>query len=146
MKLPVHIISSTIISLLLFNVTKSFILLIVTFLSGIFIDLDHFIDYFYTEGKIKIDIKDFFYKCDNFQLKKAFLFLHSYEMIVLLMILTFLYPGNNFILGFTIGYISHLLLDIIYNFSLNILKGKDKFLLYFLTYRILKKFEFKKYI
>ena len=120
MKLPVHIISSTIISSLVYFITKSFILSITTFLSGIFIDLDHFIDYFYTERKVKIDVKDFFYKCENFQLKKTFLLLHSYEIIVLLIILNFLYPENKFVVGFSIGYGTHLLLDIIYNFSLNI--------------------------
>jgi hypothetical protein len=146
MKLPVHLATSTIVSTFFYFVTKSFTVAVVSFLSGIFIDLDHLIDYFYTEGKIRIDIKDFFYKCENFKLKKAFLFLHSYEIIVLLVVLNFLFSESKFILGFTIGYMTHLLLDISYNFSLNILRGKDKYFLYFLTYRILKKFELKKYL
>ncbi|MFQ3676050.1 MAG: hypothetical protein SNJ64_05860 [Endomicrobiia bacterium] len=108
MKLHLHIISSTIISSFIYFITKSFILSITTFLSGIFIDLDHFIDYFYNEGKIKIDIKDFFYKCENFQLKKAIFLLHSYEIMVLLLVLNFLYPENKFVVGFSIGYWLHL--------------------------------------
>ena len=102
-------------------------------LSGIFIDLDHFYDYFRNVA-YKIDIRDFFYKCHNYEFKKLYVPLHSYEFLVLLALVGCFYPAK-IILGALAGSSIHLLADLLYN--------KVYFFTYSFAYRLSEKFDSK---
>ena len=91
-------------------VTVSFIV------SGILIDLDHFVDYFMNEGRIRLDIKDFFYKCDNVMLKKFYVPLHSYELFAVLSVIWY-FTHSGVMLGLVAGSMVHLIVDAFYNGS-----------------------------
>jgi len=95
------------------------------------IDLDHFFDYFKSEG-IKLDLHDFFYRCENFWIKKFYLLLHSYELLFFLLLYIYLTPSYPLTLGILLGFSQHLLLDQIFNGA--------KPLGYFLIYRWWKGF------
>lgn len=106
--------------------TKNYLLALSSFLSGVFIDLDHFFDYFKSEG-VKFDLHDFFHRCENYRIKKFYLLLHSYEFLLPLGLLTHFTSYNSLTLGILLGFFQHLLLDQISN-------GVQPFG-YFLTYR-----------
>lgn len=108
---------------------------VITLLSGVLIDLDHWFDYFVHAGKIKIDVKDFFNKCNNTEFNRYFLLLHSYEFIAVLVIITFIYK-TNILTGLSLGFGSHMLID-----TLNWPKGAK---CYSLIYRIAVRFEGEK--
>lgn len=115
--------------------TNSAYIAVVTLLSGVFIDLDHWFDYFVHAGKIKIDVKDFFDKCNNTEFNRYFLFLHSYEFIVVLLIMAFVCK-TAILIGLSLGFGSHMLVD-----TLNWPKGA---ICYSLIYRIAVRFEGEK--
>lgn len=131
MKLSGHVVVSSVIAVTIFLVSRNLILALSSFLAGILIDLDHFWDYLRSEG-LKFDLKDFFYKCDNFQLKKFYLFLHSFELLPVLGIFTYLDNHNHLIVGTLIGFSQHLFLDQIFN--------RAELLGYFFFYRWRKGF------
>jgi flagellar biosynthesis protein FliR len=80
------------------------------FLSGIFIDLDHWLDYFIHEKKVRLDVKDFFTKCEGYGLSKVYLVLHSYELIILLAVVVVL-TKNTVLAGVLAGVTTHLVFD-----------------------------------
>lgn len=142
MKLSGHVVASSVIAVTIFLVSRNLILALSSFLAGVFIDLDHLWDYFRSEG-LKFDLKDFFYKCDNFQLKKFYLFFHSFELLPVLGIFTYLAPSlklwsvgdnnhNHLLIGTLIGFSQHLFLDQVFN--------RAELLGYFFFYRWRKGF------
>lgn len=52
------------------------------FLAGVFIDLDHFPEYFWFVG-LKLDIADFQRACEEARFPKTLLILHSWELLAL---------------------------------------------------------------
>lgn len=131
MKVSGHVAISSSVSLAIFLISRNFLLTLSSFLAGVLIDLDHLWDYFRSEG-LKFDLKDFFYKCDNFQLKKFCLFLHSFELLSVLGIFTYLNTHNHLLIGTLIGFSQHLFLDQIFN--------RAELLGYFFFYRWRKGF------
>jgi len=134
MKIFPHTIVSTVSGISIFLITRSILLGIITFLSGIFIDIDHLLDYFFNEKKIKLNIKDFFYKCENLKLKKVTLIFHSYELLILLVLLL-LTKYNVIVFGILLGFILHIFFDLIFNCG--------NLMTYSFIYRVIHKFEFK---
>lgn len=114
MKLHHHAAISTTISLLLFMIFKSWYLSIACFISGVFIDLDHFVDYFREQG-INLDIKNFFKTCEKAQFEKIVLFFHGWEWLLLLSLSAWFWGWNLIVVGITIGVGHHLILDAYYN-------------------------------
>ncbi|MEW6040484.1 MAG: hypothetical protein AB1633_03080 [Elusimicrobiota bacterium] len=112
MRLEAHIPISLAVSSAVYVVTKSPHTAVACFLSGILIDLDHFFDYFKSEG-LKFDIRDFFHKCNNSLVKQYYLLLHSYELVLLLMLLA-LWLKSEVMTGIFIGITSHIFSDIFY--------------------------------
>ncbi len=131
MKTLGHIAISSGIGLAIFLISRNFLLSLSSFLAGVLIDLDHFWDYFRSEG-LKFDLKDFFYKCDNFQIKKFCLFLHSFELLPVLGVFAYLNNHNHLLIGTLIGFSQHLFLDQIFN--------RAELLGYFFFYRWRKGF------
>jgi hypothetical protein len=114
MKLHHHVAFSTTISVFLFLVFKSWYLSVTCLLSGILIDLDHFIDYYREQG-INLDIKNFFTICENAQFERVFLVLHGWEWILLCAAAGWVSGWNPLVTGVAIGLGQHLILDAFYN-------------------------------
>jgi len=126
MRAEFHIPISAVVSTAVYFISGSKEISLISFFSGIFIDLDHIFDYFYCEGKIKFDIKDFFYKCNSHKIKKYIFFLHSFELLVLLAILFYFFP-SKILVGILIGFSTHIFTDAFYR--------PKYFFRYFLIYR-----------
>jgi hypothetical protein len=113
MRIEAHIPISAVVSTAVYFVSKSEEIALISFLSGIFIDIDHIFDYFYCERKIKFDIKDFFYKCNYHQIKKYIFFLHSFELLLILAVLVYFFP-SKILIGIFIGFTVHIFTDAFY--------------------------------
>jgi hypothetical protein len=100
---------------------------------GIFVDLDHFLDYWLNRG-FSLNVEKLMDFCYNGTSRKFYDVLHAYEYIPLLCWLAVTPGYRNLGLGMTIGYILHLLGDQLFNSHLSRWT-------YFLTYRILHRFE-----
>lgn len=112
-----------------FLTTKTIYPSIVCFLTGWLVDVDHIWD-FYKNGCRGFSIKRFLHAMDNGEIKKTYLYFHSYELLLLLVSLCFV-TRFNFLLSFaTLGLAIHLFFDQIFN-PVNPLS-------YFITYRILR--------
>jgi hypothetical protein len=96
------------------------------FLSGVFIDVDHFYDYFRNVA-VRIDIRDFFLKCENYEFRKLYIPLHSYEFLILLGLACLLRPSYA-LLGILVGSSVHLAGDLLLN--------RVYFLTYSFAYRL----------
>jgi len=131
-----HLLASTIIATALLILTKSPTASLLCLLTGFLLDTDHLIDYWLYKKKITLDkgILQGFYEKWN----KIPIIFHSIELLIPITLLSLLYPSlSTILLGTAIGLTSHLILDFT-NYELHPLS-------YFLTYRIIKKFD-KKYI
>jgi len=93
---------------------KSWYLSMACLLSGIFIDLDHIIDYFREQG-INLDIKKFFRICEYGQFDKIVLIFHGWEWILLFIAIAWSSDWNPLVIGVVIGFGHHILLDAFYN-------------------------------
>ncbi|MEA1926868.1 MAG: hypothetical protein U9N73_01575 [Candidatus Auribacterota bacterium] len=133
MKLHHHTALSLFSSIILYFFTRSFSAAAACFLSGIFIDLDHFFEYFYAFGFRDISLRKFFQAADDHAYQKFFLFLHSYELVAISWLLTFTLIPYPWMLGLSIGITLHIIADQIYN--------PCDYRTYFLSFRILHRFE-----
>jgi hypothetical protein len=85
-----------------------------TFFTGVFLDIDHFFDYFYTEG-FNFNPKKFLLSTYCLDTPKVFLFFHSYELIVPVILYGY-FSGNTlpaWALG--TGLVTHILADQFWN-------------------------------
>lgn len=107
--------------------------IIACFLSGIFIDFDHHLDYWLLNKELPINYKklvDFF---ENQRMSHVMIFFHSYEVLSLMWVCVFLFDLNVIWLGIAVGCTTHVLCDEIFN--------PIKPMAYFLTYRIVNRFQ-----
>lgn len=107
---------------------QSFWGIVVCFLSGIFIDLDHHLDYFLERKELPLSYKKLVDFLENDHRSKLYLVLHSYELIALLWVSIFYFQLNAVWLGAAIGFTAHIFCDEIVN--------PLRPLSYFLTYRV----------
>ncbi len=114
MKLHHHTAFSLAASGTLYLLTKSWGLAIASFIAGIFIDLDHFIDYFREHG-INLDIKKFFRICKNAQFNKIILLFHGWEWLIVICTIAWCSGWDPLMTGIVIGLSHHMILDIFYN-------------------------------
>lgn len=110
MKLQHHIAVSTIISGILYAIFKSWGLTIASFISGIFIDLDHIIDYLIERGLCfnAKEFIDFFYEEKH---QKITLIFHGWELLILWAVAAKLTDFNPWVTGALIGYGQHIVSD-----------------------------------
>lgn len=101
-------------------------------LGGIFIDLDHLVDYFLFYKDI-FSIKNFFKGSCLKESGKIYLFLHSWEIVIVLLIASLILKSGGLFI-FSSGLCLHLSVD-------NLLRRKP--LLYFLSHRFARKFDLK---
>lgn len=103
----------------------------ISFVSGIFIDLDHVIDHYKNNG-FTLKPGDVYGACLDMKFKTLYLALHSYEIVILLWIAIYCLSLSNAWKAAAIGMTQHLILD-------NLTNPMHK-LGYFFTYRAMKKF------
>ncbi len=132
MKLYHHTILSLLSSGALYFFTRSISATAACFLSGIFIDLDHFFEYFYAFGYRGFSIAKFFQAADEHAYQKFFLFLHSYELVIICWILNFTLIPYPWMMGLSLGFTLHIIADQIYN--------PCDYRTYFLIFRIRHRF------
>ena len=113
MTLKQHAVGSALAGAGFFALTQSWEGTLVCFLSGIFIDLDHVLDYCVIKKKMcnYRELVDFCFD----QSGQVFLFLHSFEMLAVLWVLFFLYGMPVILGGLGLGLSVHLILDQIGN-------------------------------
>jgi hypothetical protein len=116
MKPKYHVAVSVLISGILFSVFKSWALTIASLFSGIFIDLDHVIDYVINYG-FHLDINKFFHFFYGEEYEKLTLLFHSWEWLIILLLASWLTGWNHWIIGVCIGFAQHMIIDKLYNIS-----------------------------
>lgn len=136
-----HIITSLILGYLVWrffgwNDRKSLLIsLFFTFLGGVLIDIDHFLDHFLSFG-LNFNY-DYFIKGEYFlKSNKAYIFFHGFEYVILFGVLSLFARAKvkkMIFIGLALGMLSHLLIDIL--LFQNPIKG------YFILYRILNGFD-----
>jgi hypothetical protein len=121
MKPVYHIAVSTMISGIIYTIFKSWGLATASFISGIFIDLDHIIDYLIVHG-LHFDVKEFniffrekrYWKVTSRHLKITMIF-HGWEWLIILSITAKLTNWNPLVTGVLIGFGQHIILDALNN-------------------------------
>lgn len=115
MQLPKHVGASIIVSALVWLWLRSFPAALACFLMGVFIDLDHVVDFFF--NRRHLHIRRFFTTFKYEVLENIFVFLHSWEfaMVWLALLLSLPEARAPVALGLFIGFVTHLALDNIFN-------------------------------
>lgn len=131
MKPIFHLGASIITGVVTFLITKTISPTIACFLVGWLVDVDHIWDFYKNAGK-DFNVKRFVNAFQNGEVKKAYLYLHSYELLFTLVLLCFFTHFNHLLSFTTLGFAVHLLFDQIFN--------PVKPLTYFITYRILNSY------
>ena len=116
MRLHHHTLVSLSISGLLYMVFNSIGLAVSSFITGVFIDIDHIADVIREHGQ-KIKVNEFFRICHNSQFDRIVLFFHGWEWLIILGMACWITGWNPWISGAMIGMTHHLILDTIYNSS-----------------------------
>lgn len=118
MKPPAHAAISLTIGGILWAITKSPYAMVAGFLTGVFIDLDHLVEYY-----------RWFVKGDN---SRVWFFLHRYELVVPAFLAGYLSGWDPAVLAVSLAFLAHLLSDQLAN--------PVGPLTYFFTYRAMKGF------
>lgn len=126
-----HVIASGAISVFVWWHLKSAACAVTSFAAGVLIDLDHLIDY-YANFRFTLSIRKIYLRCLGMRLKRLYVLLHSYELVIALWAAIYAFRLSDIWKGIAIGFTQHLLFDQITN-PLNTFG-------YFLTYRIVKGF------
>ncbi|MEA3489335.1 MAG: hypothetical protein U9R44_03205 [Candidatus Omnitrophota bacterium] len=127
--LTTHLILALLLAWFFWWLTRGWVWPLLAVVGGVFIDLDHFIDYFLYFGA-KFDLRDFFtrgYKVSG----KTYVFLHSWELVALMWLFSI---AVLWITPLAAGMTVHLLTD--YLFS-----SRSNALVLSLVYRWYHKFE-----
>ena len=134
MKTSTHVYSSAILSGTIFALTQSAPMAVSAFVSGVLIDLDHVPDFLIFSGE-RFSIKAFFSWFHDTKWEKVTLLFHSYELYLMLCIITFMYP-DPVLVGVLLGCGLHLALDQIGLRSFGLRFGfQPAPMYYFLSYR-----------
>ena len=97
-------------------------------ISGVFIDADHFIDYWLHRG-FNFDIKGLFRWSENMEWRFLVLIGHSIEFVLILWLVVLYFHLGPVWIGLVTGYSGHLVLDMLFNRGVYVYT-------YFLTYRL----------
>lgn len=119
----------------MYAITNSWQAAVATFISGVFIDIDHIFDFLVFSGE-RYSIQNFNSWCYEMRWTKITLIFHSYELFILLGFIAY-YTRSKATLGILCGAVIHVLLD---QFS-NLKYFKLSPWFYFITYRAIKGFK-----
>lgn len=115
MKLGQHIGFSTALSVFLYMVTRSWTLSSACLISGIFIDIDHVIDFLIIYGwpfNVNRFFRVFYHEL---QFKQIYLIFHGWEWLTLLFTAAWLTGWNPLLTGIFLGSSHHIILDCVNN-------------------------------
>jgi hypothetical protein len=112
-------------------------------LTGVFIDIDHVIDYFLNRGS-RFNPRDFYNCCMELKLQRLSLIFHSYELVAVLWIAIAAFSPGDIWKAAAIGYTQHIILDMARNMSVGKLEWRTYSFIFrmkngFRTERITKK-------
>jgi len=110
-----HVAASSLISAVFAFFTRSVSGTAVCFLSGIFLDVDHILDYWIAKKKVFFTYKQLENFCGGEKAGKLYLIFHSYEFLILLWLSIVFFKANIVWLGLAVGVTAHLLLDLTAN-------------------------------
>lgn len=112
MRLSAHIVLTIPIVVVFYAITKSLNGTIGVFISGILIDVDHFLE-FWHDCRFNLDIGKFFEFGNRGIHTRHFILLHSYELLLLFFIAAQRLPHPYFFWGMAVGVGYHIFLDYI---------------------------------
>lgn len=127
MRFVQHVAVSIVVSALVWLFLRSFTAALACFLTGVFLDIDHLIDYIWNYGW-KVKTRHFFKSFEFEVFENIVVFLHSWEFIAVYLAILWLVNWQPVAIGALIGIFTHLLLDHFFN-------GHSRFA-YFLSYRL----------
>lgn len=138
MQVSKHALVSVVVSALVWWWLRSYAAALACFLTGVFIDLDHFFDYVYNHRR-HLQFHRVFTIFELEILENIFVFLHSWEfaLVWLALLLSLPEARQPVVLGLFIGFVTHLALD-------NLFNGHARWA-YFLLYRLRHGFAGKYY-
>jgi len=134
MRASYHVAVSVAISGALLATCHSAVLSAAVVIGGVLIDVDHAAEYLFIAKK-PLSLRRFFATFYEGRLERVHIFLHSWELLIVLSTVTILTGWNSFLTGLLIGMSCHLLLDQLCN--------RPCPLGYFLAYRALKGFSYR---
>lgn len=128
----IHFFVNLLIALFIFYRYKSWKLVLIVFLVGIFLDIDHLVDLLLANGNLSDIITGYYFASSQ----KAYVLLHSWELLILWWI--YIIYSKKFDLGWavTLAFLGHVFID---QFSYS-----TYLLTYFFSYRILVDFQLDK--
>ena len=127
--LSAHFISTLLVAVLIYRISNNLFYAGIFIFGGILIDLDHFVDC-YICFKKRIKLTDIF-GCRSLQSGKVYIFLHSWELIIVILIIALIIKSYGFFIFF-LSLSLHLFIDNI---------QRKNHLFYFLIYRFYKEFK-----
>jgi len=127
-----HAVTSGIISALVWMYFRSAGCAIASFICGVFIDLDHLVDY-YSSHKFTLDPKIVYDACSRVTMRRLYLLFHSYELLIALWACILIFSLSDIWKAAAIGFTQHMIFDQI----MNPISGYG----YFFVYRALHKFD-----
>jgi hypothetical protein len=139
MKPVIHAITSFSLGVVLWFFTKSFSAAFLCFISGTIVDFDHVIEYIIHFGRKSLTLKNLYHVCEEMLFNRLYVIFHSIELVILFWLAALLIK-NIYLLAISMGYTSHLILDLIGNplhpFSYFLVRRFKK---RFVTERLIKK-------
>ncbi len=114
MRARYHVVVSTSLSLVLYGLWRSVVMAVACWVVGVFMDLDHMLEYFVQRGPLR-RLRDLFHASYNRGYTKAYLVLHGWEFLVLWAVLLVLTRGAPWVVGAAVGFVHHLALDQVWN-------------------------------
>ena len=142
MKPLIHAATSLTLGAILWFFTRSFYAGLLCFASGVFIDLDHAIEFMIHHDWRNFTIRNMFTACEHtekqegyLKFNKVYLIFHSVELLLLLWIFAII-TKNIYLMAVALGCSVHLAMDYMSN--------ARHFYSYFITARIVKKFSTEK--
>ena len=131
MKVQYHAGLSLSVALGVYTLSRSAAMAVASFAAGVFVDVDHVFDYL-REYRFRTDIVFFFRSFHATLYRRIVLFLHSWELLILLAAAAVWSRGDGVIVGAIIGMGHHLVAD---QFTNRVHRWG-----YFFSYRVGKKF------
>lgn len=130
-----HVVASGVFGSAFYLLTQSSLASLVCFTSGIFIDLDHWLDYYLATGNKLVGPKALCLYCYELKFSNIYLLLHSYEITVLLWLVISAFKLNIYWIAIASGITQHMIFDQLGNTRMLNPLG------YFLSYRINNNFK-----
>ena len=105
-----HLLVSAVAAGAIYAATRSLPMSAAFLAAGVLLDLDHWIDYWVEYGG-RFDVRHFVVAVSTKDFRRAFIFLHAWEGVILAAFLTWRSGWSPWLAGLTLGWGIHLLLD-----------------------------------